>query len=142
MCSGGPVQTGKENSRCGGKRAGRRAKQARLPAPGRCCGAIPNQQRREARCTHPWTVPTAKSQTPKTCWFCLNFKPTDCFGVTGRRTWPGEGISLLIKKIHLYATGVFHGEGYPWKCTGRRAPASQLEYPSSTTTTAAFCLAW
>lgn len=50
------------------------------------------------------------TQGPKLSKFLLNLKPTDCSDVTGNTTWPGEGISLLAKKIHLYANSIFREE--------------------------------
>lgn len=42
-------------------------------------------------------------EPPKRSHPLHTLKP-NCFGVARNRTWAGEGISFLIKKIHLYAT--------------------------------------
>lgn len=55
---------------------------------------------------------TATSQSPQMSQSLLNLK-TNCFGVTRSRTWPGEGISLLVKKIRLYANSIFTEEDTP-----------------------------
>lgn len=62
------------------------------------------------------------TQGPKTSQFLLNLKPTDCFDITGNTTWPGEGISLLAKKIHLYANSIFREENVLGNATVRDPP--------------------
>lgn len=53
---------------------------------------------------------TAKTWTPKKEATLHKVKP-NYFGVVARnKTWPGEGISFLLKKIHLYTNSIFTEE--------------------------------
>lgn len=72
-----------------------------------------------AHYTHPQTVPESQVMNPHKGGNALhNLKP-NYFGVAARnRTCPGEEISFLVKKIHLYANSIFTEEDTPRNARG------------------------
>lgn len=103
MCNCGPAKTGNKNSHCREKQAETGAKQASCLLPASLQGSPESAV--ASGSLYPPTDCTGQPshEPPKRSQPLHTLKP-NCFGVARNRTWAGEGISFLIKKIHLYAT--------------------------------------
>lgn len=111
MWNRGPVKTGNKNSHCREKQTQTAVKQASCLLPAWLQGSPE------------WAVVSGSLYPPTDCAGQPSHEPPqkeatlhkvkpNYFGVVARnRTWPGEGISFLVKKVHLYTNSIFTEEG-------------------------------